>query len=270
MVKKVINIPLFKKEVKGLLKMFLIIMSIITLYVVVIISLYDPNAIAILDAFVEMMPELTTILGMVAGACTLIGFIVSYLYGFLLLVLPLLFIIIATNRLVASYVDKKSMGILLSAPVERKNLILTQIFVLIFYVLIMVLYIFILELLVIAIKIPSELDFKVLVTVNFGLFCMLFCLSGVCMVFSCCCSENKLALGFGAGLPLLMYLFKMLSNMEGKAKVFKYFTLFSLFNPNELVTFSFTKTIPISILLLTGIGLFIISIFVFNKKDLHI
>ena len=44
-----------------------------------------------LDGFVEAMPEFMASVGMKAHAATLLGFMVSYLYGFILLIFPMLF-----------------------------------------------------------------------------------------------------------------------------------------------------------------------------------
>ena len=52
---------------------------------------------------------------MTAGAADLLGFMISYLYGFILLVFPMVFCILRANGLVAKYVDRGSMACLLAA-----------------------------------------------------------------------------------------------------------------------------------------------------------
>lgn len=71
-----------------------------------------------LDSFVDAMPELMAAVGMKANAADLLGFMVSYLYGFILLVFPMLFCILRGNALIAKYVDKGSMTALVAAPVN--------------------------------------------------------------------------------------------------------------------------------------------------------
>ena len=75
-----ISLSLYKREMKGSIKVLLIFAAVITLYVTVIIRMYDPEMMKTLDDFVKVMPELMAAVGMHAGATSLIGFMISYLY----------------------------------------------------------------------------------------------------------------------------------------------------------------------------------------------
>ena len=86
-----ISMTLYKREMKGSVKLLVIFGAVITLYVSIIISMYDPEMMKMLDGFVDAMPELMAAVGMKANAADLLGFMVSYLYGFILLVFPILF-----------------------------------------------------------------------------------------------------------------------------------------------------------------------------------
>ena len=72
---KMINAALYKWEMKGSLKMLFLFATIISMYVTIIISMYDPEMMATLDSFYEVMPELMASLGMGAGATSLIAFL---------------------------------------------------------------------------------------------------------------------------------------------------------------------------------------------------
>ena len=85
------DFALFKREMKGSVKLLVIFGAIITMYVSIIINMYDPEMMKMLDGFVEIMPELMAAVGMTANAASLLGFMVSYLYGFILLIFPMLF-----------------------------------------------------------------------------------------------------------------------------------------------------------------------------------
>ena len=78
-----INKTLYLREMKKSLKMLLIFAMILTMYVAIIISMYDPKLMATLDKFVEVMPQIMAAVGMSAGATSLMGFMISYLYGFI-------------------------------------------------------------------------------------------------------------------------------------------------------------------------------------------
>lgn len=135
-----INWALYKREMTKSIKLLVIFASIITLYVSIIIGMYDPEMMATLDIFYQIMPDLMASVGMTAGATTLIGFMISYLYGFILLLFPLLFIVLRANGLIAKYVDTGSIVALLAAPVKRRVIALTQMGVLLSGIVLLPLY----------------------------------------------------------------------------------------------------------------------------------
>ena len=88
------NKALFLREMKKSAKLLLLFAAVITLYVSCIIYLYDPETTEMLNRFVEVMPELMAAVGMGTIAGDLLEFMVSYLYGFILLIFPMLFCIL--------------------------------------------------------------------------------------------------------------------------------------------------------------------------------
>ena len=102
-----INMALYKREMKGSIKLLIIFGAIMTMYVSIIINMYDPQMMKTLDNFAEVMPELMASVGMKAIAANLLGFMVSYLYGFILVIFPMIFCILRGNALIAKYVDKE-------------------------------------------------------------------------------------------------------------------------------------------------------------------
>lgn len=121
-----INLTLYKREMKGSIKLLIIFAMIITMYVSIIVKMYDPELMETLDSFVEVMPEIMAAVGMSSGATSLLGFMISYLYGFILLIFPMVFCILRGNGLIAKYVDKGSMVSLMAAPVKRDTIVSTM------------------------------------------------------------------------------------------------------------------------------------------------
>lgn len=117
-----INGTLYKREIKSSIKLLVILGAVITLYVSVIISMYEPELAKLLDSYVDLLPELMAAVGMTSGATSLIKFMCSYLYGFILVIFPMLFCIFRANGLIAKYVDNNSMVSLLTAPVRRRTI----------------------------------------------------------------------------------------------------------------------------------------------------
>lgn len=264
------NVTLYKREMKGSLKMLIIFAAIISMYVAIIISMFDPEVMATLDSFYQVMPELMASVGMSAGATTLIGFMISYLYGFILLIFPMLFCILRGNTLIAKYTDNNSMVTLLSAPIKRRTIATTQLLVLISGILLLIIYISGLEIVIAEINFPGALVISELLKVNAALLCLHLFIGGVCFLASCVFSDTKYSIAFGAGIPALMYVLQMLANAGEKAEVIKYFTFFTLFDANSVVAGESFATMGMLALLFGAILLYTIAVTVFCKKDLNI
>lgn len=265
-----INKALYLKEMKGSLKILLIFAAIITMYVSIIINMYDPEMMKTLDSFYEVMPEIMASVGMKAGATSLIGFMISYLYGFILLVFPMVFCILRGNALISKYVDKGAMVSFLAAPIKRKTIAFTQSMILISGTILLILYTTILEIVIAEINFPHEFILTELLKLNASLLCLHLFISGICFLATCLFSDTKYSIAFGAGVPALMYVLQMLSNAGEKTEAIKYFTFFTLFDANGIVFGKKNAIIGMLILLFGAILLYTIAVTVFCKKDLHI
>ena len=264
------NFILFKKEMKSLWKMLVIFMAILTLYAGVIITMYDPEKMALLDGYVEAMPEFMAAVGMTAGATTLLGFMASYLYGFILLIIPMVFTIICANNLIARYADNNSLYALLAAPIKRSAVALTQTLVLLFGIFALMAYVTLLEIGVAQSCFPGEIDIPQLLLLNFGLLGLHFFIGSICFLCSCLFSDVKNSLTFGAGIPIFAYILQALANMGGNAEKAKYFTFLTLFNPTGIMEAEVMALAGGGILWVSSFLLFATAINIFSKKDLNI
>ncbi|WP_251390280.1 ABC transporter permease [Mediterraneibacter agrestimuris] len=265
-----INLALYKREMKGSVKVLLIFAAIVTLYVTIIISMYDPEMVETLDSFYDIMPEVMAAVGMSAGSTSLIGFMISYLYGFILLVFPMLFCILRGNGLVAKYVDRGSMVTLLAAPVKRRTIAMTQLSVMLSGIVLLVLYITGLEVVAARVSFPGELAVPELLKLNTALLCLHLFIGSICFFASCAFSDTKYSIAVGAGIPALTYVLQMLANTGEKAEKVKYFTFFTLFDAAGVVEGERAAIFGAAVLFMGAVLLFGSAIGVFCKKDMHI
>jgi ABC-2 type transport system permease protein len=264
------NLALYRREMKGVWKTHVIIAAVLTLYIPVIISMYDPDMRETLDKLTEMMPGIMDAMGFKLGDASLLGFMASYLYGFILLVCPMIFSILCGHALIAQHVDKGSMVSLLAAPVKRGAIAITQMMVLATGIVILIVYSTILEITAAGIYFPGELDIPKLLFMNAGLLCLHFFIGGICFFCSCLFSEAKYSLGFGAGIPFLMFALQMLGNTGESAGWTKYLTVFTLFSPDRIAAGDTGTSLSMPALFVGAIALFIGAVTVFSKKDLHV
>ncbi len=265
-----INWTLYRREMRAGAKLLLIFGAIMTMYVVCIIALYDPVTVEMLDGFTRAMPQIMAAVGMTPGATHLLGFMISYLYGFVLLIFPMVYSALRANGLIAKYVDGGAMVYLVAAPVRRRTIACTQMLVLLSGIGLLLIYTTALEAAMARVLFPGALAMDDLLVLNGGLLVLHFMMGGICFLASCLFSETKYSFLLGAGLPVLMYVFQMVANVGDGARFMRYFSAFSLFDPNGLAAFAQGALLKAVILMLAALVLYPAGIAAFCKKDLHI
>lgn len=263
-----ISTSLYKQGIKSTYKIQIIFMLVLSMYISIIIAMFDPSMGNALEEFTKSMPEIMALFGMDKMSTELTGFLSSYLYGFLMLIFPMVFTIIIANRLVARLVDKGSMAYLLASPISRKKVAATQAIALFTSQIVLFAFCAILGIIVSVAMFPGELAIKKFLLLNVGAFLLQFAIGGICFFASCISNETKQSLALGAGISTGFYLIHMLSNVGGSIENLKYTTIFSLYNPELLLegdSFAYTMLL---ILFLIGLLLNILAIATFSKRDL--
>ena len=130
--------PLFKRDMTSCIKVFVILFAVICLYTTVIIYMYNPELSDMLSDYQKALPEVMSAVGMTGIATNLLEWIQIYLYGFIMLLFPLIFIIILVQKMVMGYIDSGSMASLLATPNSRGQIIRTQVVAAVFWVTILI------------------------------------------------------------------------------------------------------------------------------------
>lgn len=264
------NATLFKREIKANYVIILIFMAVLTMYSSMIVAMYDPKLGESLNLMAQSMPQLFAAFGMLEAGSTLIDFIVNYLYGFLFVVLPAVFILLLSNKLMARYIDRGSMAYLLATPNKRSKIAFTQAVFMVLSTLLLVIYVTVLCIIISHSLFPGDLDIPKFLIVNIGLFGLLFFLSGICFCASCVCSEAKLANGIGAGLVIAFVLIQMISQVGDKFENLKYATPLTLFNTDGILAGESKSIWMFIILYAVGLIFYSTGIIVFQKRDLSL
>lgn len=230
-----ISVPLLKRDLKLGLKPFLIVFAVILMYTLVIIYMYDPKLADMLDSFQEAMPGVMAAMGMTGIAANLLEWIQIYLYGFIMLMFPLLFILILTVRLLMGDIDKGSLANLLATPNSRGTIVRTQCLALLILLAALMAAVTGAGILASEAMFPSQLDIGRYVALNASTFLMQAAVAGIVFLVACVASESKQFYLVGAGLPILFYLLQMAGGMGGKLEALKYATLYTLLPAADIV-----------------------------------
>ena len=121
------NLTLFKADLKGNAILWAIIAYVMMMYFSVMSLMFDPTDTSALASMLELLPEgLMSSFGFNSVSTNLTSFLADYYYGFLVFMFPMIYCIVAANRLVAKLVDNGSFAYLLMAPVSRRTIIVTK------------------------------------------------------------------------------------------------------------------------------------------------
>jgi ABC-2 type transport system permease protein len=265
-----ISFPLFKRNMSYSLKVSVIFIAILAMYTTIIIYMFDPEMAEMLKQYQEMMPGMMSAVGMTGATSTLTEFINTYLYGFIMLIIPMIFEIIIVNHLLMKYVDSGSMACLLATPNSRKKIITTQFLSIWLSILFIIVVTTIIGIVSSEAMFAGELEISKYIQLNVSVFFLHLAVSGIAFFGACFFNESKGYFAVGAGIPILFYLIQMLANMGDKLDFLKYFTLYTLFPGDKIM--SGDEGALVSNIVLVGIAviLYVTGIVRFIKKDLSI
>ena len=203
----------------------------------------------------------------------------SIFYKLAGLLLPIIFMIMASNNLIAGQVDSGSMAYVLSTSTKRKTVVFTQAMYLIGSLLSMFVLTAITSFICLAfVKSDVTLTCGKLALLNFGAFLVLFALSGLCFFTSCWFDRSKRSMAIGGGLSIFSLVAAMLGlfgspvipsvvrmdslNYFNKVTVISFFDVISIMDGTNAFLWKF------AILFALGILGYIVGSIRFTKKDL--
>lgn len=254
---------IFKQTLKANYKLWLIFTIILSVFCSVLIAVFDPKTLSSMSDMVKDTP-----LANMLGSTTFLGMLSSTFYSMQGVILPLIFVIMTANSLIASQVDRGSMAYLLSTPIKRSVVVRTQAIYLISSLVAMFLIITIIGVLAIQ-TFQGDVDLNIsdFIMLNVGLLLLMFTTSSISFLSSCIFNLTKNSLAFGAGIPLAFFLFELMGKVDSSLEGFKYLSLNSLFDTDAIINDG-NYLIQFILLGVVGIVLYLIGIRIFKQKDL--
>ena len=232
------------------------------------------------DSLLASLPESVSEALEEIGQADLYTLIVgSIFYKLAGLLLPIIFMIMASNNLIAGQVDSGSMAYVLSTSTKRKTVVFTQAMYLIGSLLSMFVLTAITSFICLAfVTSDVTLTCGKLALLNFGAFLVLFALSGLCFFTSCWFDRSKRSMAIGGGLSIFSLVAAMLGlfgspvipsvvrmdslNYFNKVTVISFFDVISIMDGTNAFLWKF------AILFALGILGYIVGSIRFTKKDL--
>ena len=203
----------------------------------------------------------------------------SIFYKLAGLLLPIIYMIMAANNLVAGQVDTGSMAYVLSTSTKRKTVVFTQAVYLIGSLFLMFCLTTATGCVCLALVTEDiSLTYGQLVLLNVGAFCVLLCLSGLNFLTSCWFDRSKRSMAIGGGLSIFALVAAMLGLFGSpiipsvvrlaSLNAFNYVTVISLFDVISIIDGTNAFIWKFVILAVAGLAGYVIGGMRFDKKDL--
>ncbi len=262
------SLTLLKTTIKKNWILLLIFFGVLTMYMSIMISMFDPEDMTALTAMLEMLPKgMMKAMGFSQLETDLTAYLASWLYGMLMIAFPMIYSIILGNKLVAKMVDNGSFAYLLSTPNSRVKIIITQGIYALGSLIVLFFALFGLGVAISNALLPGNIDVGAFLSLN--VTTMLVNMVALMISFFCSClfNEAKLSTGFGAGLPIMFLLLKMISGAAEDLNFLKNFTIYGIYDPVKVVKGE--EVLGVN-LLFVGIILllFVAGVMIFKRKRL--
>lgn len=264
-----------KSIIKQLFKSNLFIIGLFTaillMYQLILIFMYTPSFIDKMTDMAGGMGSMGNIYGMNKMPKGFSGYFAQFYYGTIIPLFTLVYNIIVGNKIIAGRVDKGSMSCLLATPNTRNQISISSgIFFLLSNAVIIIINTIIGYICCLAYK-EADISLKHTLILMAGALLMTWTISAICYFFSCMFNESKQSLAFGAGIPILFFLFYMLKDFGEKLEVFKKFTIFSLYMPDKIAKNDYSSyLIGFGVLAAIIVILYFAGVKIFNKKDIPV
>lgn len=214
------------------------------------------------------------------GSMNLFGMIVGSIYFKMAgLLLPIIYIIMVSNNLIAGQVDRGSMAYILSTSTKRDEVTFTQAVFLILSLFVMCLLVMLTSFVCLAIvSTKISITYGQLALLSLGAFMTLFAMSGISFLASCWFNRSKYSTSLGGGLNMFFLVATMLglfgSNVLPSVvrldalNFFNYCSIITLFDEISILNSTTTFIWKFAILLGIGTICYVVGAIKFKKKDL--
>lgn len=196
--------------------------------------------------------------------------VIQQFYTLFAALIPVFFIGTTGNKLIAAQVDNGSFSYVMSAPLKRRKVALTQAFFLIASVVAM--YLVFLAVGMISFLIWGEaLEIREFLLLTLGSLLLNLTVAGIAYFASCLCNSAGASVALGTGVPLAFFLLYVVATFFGSNRLLsccKYFTIHSLYNPADILACNAAMVREFIGMGIAAALLFLAGTLVFRRKDL--
>ncbi|GKU83055.1 ABC transporter permease subunit [Niallia sp. NCCP-28] len=267
------NLTLYKQMMKVHIKGIMNYAIGSAFYMILMVWIYPSiadNAKSLNDLMKAMPAGVSKAFGLESGFNSFDSYISGEFYGLLLLLIMTIFCIMLSTQLIAKLVDQGSMAYLLSTPTTRAKIAITQAAVLVTGSFIILLITTISGFIGYYLFMEDTSVFRAMtfIQLNLGAFFLFFAVGGISFFISSLVNDEKRALGIAGSIAFGFFSLNLLGKISGKIEWLKNISIYTLYNPSEIVSGQADIIQSFIILGIIGLAAFIMAVLVFKKRDL--
>ncbi|OAB35298.1 ABC transporter permease subunit [Paenibacillus glacialis] len=266
------NVTLYKQMMKVYMKSFMNYAFGSAFYILLMFWLYPSiaNNTKAIDELVKSMPKGVGKAFGLTGFGTAEAFISGEYYGLILVLILAIVCVQLSTQLVAKLVDQGSMAYLLSTPTTRGKVAFTQASVLTSGLFLIMAVTTIAGFAGNAWFLGNKYEFDTsrFIQMNMVAFLLFFALGGICFLVSALSNDEKKALGISGLITFGFFSLDLLGKISEKIEWMKYFSIFTLYKPGDIVNGQGNLVVTSIILSVIGLVSFGLAIVLFRKRDL--
>ncbi|QWU16641.1 ABC-2 type transport system permease protein [Paenibacillus sophorae] len=267
------NYSLYKAMMKGHSKLLITYASSVFLCLYLLVMTFPMLAKSQqFNDVIKGLPESVMVaFGIQGNLNNAVDYMAMNFYNSLYLYILMAYTILTAVQLVSRFVDRGSMAYLLSTPVNRIQVINTQALVLITGLVTVSLFTYIGGYLgVLSFADINTFDLRVFTEINLIVMLIFLVIGAYSFLFSCLFNEEKTVMGVSFGLTVLFYALSLASKLSDGLNGLKYFTIFSLYQPESISQGNYNVTGISITLCIAAVILFVSGSYLFKRKDLSI
>lgn len=267
------NLPLYKEMMRVNLKGIMNYAFGSAFYILFMIWLYPgiAGSTQAIDELIKAMPEgVGRAFGLNSGFTSAEAFISGEYYGLILVLILSIVCVQMSTQLMARLVDRGSMAYLLITPTTRRKVATTQALVLTSALFLIMCVTTLAGILGKALFLGSEYEFNSgrFVQLNTMAFLLFFAVGGIAFLVSSVCTDEKRALGISGAITFGFFTLDLLGKISDNLEWLRYLTLFSFYQPGNIVQGEVEILQAIGWLMLIGIVTFTWGVELFRRRDL--
>ncbi|UKS29272.1 ABC transporter permease [Paenibacillus sp. HWE-109] len=266
------NTTLYKQMMKVNVKGFMNYAIGSAFYIILMFWLYPSigRSAKAIDELVQSMPEGVGRAFGLNGFGSAEAFISGEYYGLILVLILAIVCVQLSTQLMAKLIDQGAMGYLLSTPTTRGKVAFTQASVLVTGLFLIMAVTTLAGFLANIWFLRGEFEFNTskFIEMNIAAFLLFFAIGGICFLISALSNDEKKALSLSGVITFGFFSLDLLAKISEQISWMKYFSIFTLYKPGEIINGNVDLTVSLSVLFIIGVITFGLAVMLFKKRDL--